>query len=181
MTMVTTALTPQKATKRNANRQKKSYRAHRGAPSYYSKGTLVAHCHKCRLTHPMGQHLISTTTRSKQPATNDLTRHPEHTRLNRDRPKQKTILTLLDKNPDTRESLGHAHSASPIIRQHSPNSNQVSLHPSTHLKEGTQPTEIQKRFKRNSGRRRWRDGSRIYRAGPMPTYQRPTTDKVSSL
>ena len=83
-----TVLTSQKTTKRNANRQKESSRAHRGAPRYYSEGVLVANCHRCRITYPIGQHLTSTTSGFKQPATNELLRHPGHTLLNLERPKQ---------------------------------------------------------------------------------------------
>ena len=47
-TITTMATTPRKATKRNANRHRKSQRAHRGAPRYYVRGVLVAHCHRCK-------------------------------------------------------------------------------------------------------------------------------------
>ena len=91
------------------------------------------------------------------------------------------FLTLLDKHPDTRESSKHSHFVSPTIQQHNTSSNPASLGPSTHSGEGTQPTGTQKRFKQNSGRRRRRDGTRIYWRGPMPTYQWPTSDAVSPL
>ena len=178
MTMMRTDQTPQKAMKRNANRQKKSYRSHRGAPRYYIQGVQVAHCHRCKITHPMGQHLTSITAGLTQPATKELTRYSVPTMLSLDQPEQEMTPPLPDKNPDSREFLGKAQSAFPTTRQHSPNSNQVSFHLSTQLEKGTQPTEIQKRFKRNSGRRRRKDGTRIYR-GPMPINERPTTDKGS--
>ena len=179
MTMMTMVQTPQKATKRNANRQKKSYRAHRGAPRYYIQGVQVAHCHKCKITHPMGQHLISTTAGLTQPATKELTRYSVPTMLSLDQPKQEMTLPLPEQNPDSREFLGNAQPAFPTTRQHSPNSNQNSFHLSTQLEKNTQSTEIQKRFKQNSGRRRRKDGSRIYR-GPRPTNERPMTDNGST-
>ena len=173
MTMTTTAPTSRKATKRNANRQKKSYRAHRGAPRYHIQGVLVAHCHRCKITHPMGQHLPSITVGLTQPATTELTRYSVPTMPSLDQPEQETTQILPDKNPDSREFLGNAPPAFTTTRQQSPNLNQVSFHLSTQWEKGTQPTEIQKRFKRNSGRRRRKDGSRIYR-GPRPINDRPT-------
>ena len=131
-TTTTMATTPQKATKRNANRQKKSYRAHRGAPRYYVQGVLVAHCHRCNVTHPMGQHLPSITTRSTQSAIGKSISHSPPAR-----PKP--------------ESLGNVPQPVTTSQQQSPNSKQVLFHLSTQLDKGTQPTEIQKRFKRNSG------------------------------
>ena len=148
-TMTTMALTPQKATKRNVNRQKKSYRAHRGAPRHYVQGVLVAHSHRCNATHPMGQHSPSTTTRLTQPTIRKSARHSTPARPSLDPLEQERTQVLLDKGPDSRESLGKQVVST--VRQQSPNSNQVLFHLSTQLEKGTQSTEIQKRFKRNSG------------------------------
>ena len=111
MTMTTMAPTPRKATKRNANRQKKSYRAHRGAPRYYVQGVLVAHCHRCNVTHPMGQHSPSITTRLTQPTIRKSTRQSTPARTSLDPLKQERTQVLPDKNPDSRESSGKAQQA----------------------------------------------------------------------
>ena len=176
-TMTTMATTPQKATKRNANRQKKSYRAHRGAPRYYVQGVLVAHCHRCNVTHPMGQHSPSITTRLTPSAIRKSISHSPPARPNLNPLEQERIQVLLDKKPDSRESLGKQ--AVSTIQQQGPNSNKVLPHLSTQLEKDTQPTEIKKRFKRNSARRRRKDGSRIYR-GPGPITERPTATTGSS-
>ena len=176
-TMTTMALTPQKATKRNVNRQKKSYRAHRGAPRYYVQGVLVAHCHRCNVTHPMGQHSPSITTRLTPSAIRKSISHSPPARPNLNPLEQERIQVLLDKKPDSRESLGKQ--AVSTIQQQGPNSNKVLPHLSTQLEKDTQPTEIKKRFKRNSARRRRKDGSRIYR-GPGPITERPTATTGSS-
>ena len=176
-TMTTMATTPQKATKRNANRQKKSYRAHRGAPRYYVQGVLVAHCHRCNVTHPMGQHSPSITTRLTPSAIRKSISHSPPARPNLNPLEQERIQVLLDKKPDSRESLGKQ--AVSTIQQQGPNSNKVLPHLSTQLEKDTQPTEIKKRFKRNSARRRRKDGSRIYR-GPGPITERPTANTGSS-
>ena len=176
-TMTTMATTPQKATKRNANRQKKSYRAHRGAPRYYVQGVLVAHCHRCNVTHPMGQHSPSITTRLTPSAIRKSISHSPPARPNLNPLEQERIQVLLDKKPDSRESLGKQ--AVSTIQQQGPNSNKVLPHLSTQLEKDTQPTEIKKRFKRNSARRRRKDGSRIYR-GPGPIPERPTANTGSS-
>ena len=178
-TMTTMAPTPRKTTKRNVNRQKKSYRAHRGAPRYYVQGVLVAHCHRCNVTHPMGQHSPSITTRLTQPTIRKSTRHLTPARPSLDPLEQERTQVLPDQSPDSRESLGKVQQAVATIRQQSPNSNQVLFHLSTQLEKGTQPTEIQKRFKRNSGRRRRKDGSRIYR-GPRSINERPIANTGSS-
>ena len=145
-TMTTMALTPQKATKRNANRQKKSYRAHRGAPRRYVQGVLVAHCHRCNVTHPMGQHSPSITTRLTQPTIRESTRNSTPAMPSLDQLGQERTQVLPDKSPDSRESLGNVQQAVTTIRQQSPNSNQVLFHLSTQLDKGTQPKEIQKTF-----------------------------------
>ena len=178
-TMTTRALTPQKATKRNANRQKKSYRAHRGAPRHYVQGVLVAHCHKCNVTHPMGQHSPSITTKVTQPTIRESTRHSTPAMSSLDQLEQERTQIWPDKSPDSRESLGNVQQAVTTFRQQNPNSNQVLFHLSTQLDKGTQPTEIQKHFKRNSGRRRRKDGSRIYR-GPRSINERPIANTGSS-
>jgi len=164
--VTTVATTPRKATKRNANRYRKSQRAHRGAPRYYVRGVLVAHCHRCNITHPMGQHLPSITARLTPPA-----------RPKVNPPEQKRVPVLIDNKPDSRESLGTQ--AVSTIQQKDPNSNKALPHLSTQLEKDTQPTEIKKRFKRNSARRRRTDGSRIYR-GPGPITERPTATTGSS-
>ena len=165
-TITTMATTPRKATKRNANRHRKSQRALRGAPRYYVRGVLVAHCHRCNITHPMGQHLPSITARLTPPA-----------RPKVNPPEQKRVPVLIDNKPDSRESLGTQ--AVSTIQQKDPNSNKGLPHLSIQLEKDTQPTEIKKRFKRNSARRRRTDGSRIYR-GPGPITERPTATTGSS-
>ena len=139
-TMATMAPTPQKATKRNVNRQKKSYRAHRRAPRHYVQVVLVAHCHRCNVTHPMGQHSPSVTARLTQSAIRKSISHSPPARPNLNPLEQERIQVLLDKKPDSRESLGKQ--AVSTIRQQSPNSNKVLFHLSTQLEKGTQPTEI---------------------------------------
>ena len=176
-TTTTMAATPHKVTKRNANRYKKSYRAHRGPPRYYVQGVLVAHCHRCNVTHPMGQHSPSITTRLTPSAIRKSISHSPPARPNLNPLEQERIQVLLDKKPDSRESLGKQ--AVSTIQQQGPNSNKVLPHLSTQLEKDTQPTEIKKRFKRNSARRRRKDGSRIYR-GPGPIPERPTATTGSS-
>ena len=144
-TMTTMATTPQKATKRNANRQKKSYRAHRGAPRYYVQGVLVAHCHRCNVTHPMGQHSPSITTSLTPSAIRKSISHSPPARPNLNPLEQERIQVLLDKKPDSRESLGKQ--AVSTIQQQGSNPNKVLPHLSTQLEKDTQPTEIRKRFK----------------------------------
>ena len=173
------ATTPRKATKRNANRQKKSYRAHRGAPRYYVQGVLVAYCHRCNITHPMGQHSPSITTRLPQSTIRESARHSIPATPSLDRLEQERTPVPPGKSPDPRESFGNVQQTVTTSRQQSPNSNQVLFHLSTQLDKDTQPTEIQKRFKRNSGRRRRKDGSRTYR-GPGPITKRPTANTGSS-
>ena len=177
MTMTTKAPTPRKTTKRNANRYKKSYRAHRGAPRYYVQGVLVAYCHRCNITHPMGQHSPSITARLPQPTIRESARHSTPVTPSLDQLEQERTPVPPGKSPDYRESLGNVQQTVTTSRQQSPN--QVLFHLSTQLDKGTQPTEIQKRFKRNSGRRRRKDGSRIYR-GPGSTNERPTANTGSS-
>ena len=164
-TITTMATTPRKAMKRNANRHRKSQRALRGAPRYYVRGVLVAHCHRCNITHPMGQHLPSITTRLTLPDIRKAIGHSPPARPNSNPPEQERIPVLIDNKPDSRESLGKQ--AVSTIQQKDSNSHKVLPHLSTQLEKDTQPTEIKKRFKRNSARRRRKDGSRIYR-GPGP-------------
>ena len=177
MTMTTKAPTPRKTTKRNANRYKKSYRAHRGAPRYYVQGVLVAYCHRCNITHPMGQHSPSITARLPQPTIRESARHSTPATPSLDQLEQERTPVPPGKSPDYRESLGNVQQTVTTSRQQSPN--QVLFHLSTQLDKGTQPTEIQKRFKRNSGRRRQKDGSRIYRR-PGPINERPIDNTGSS-
>ena len=163
--VTTMATTPQKAPKRNANRQKKSRRALRGAPRYLVQGVLVAHCHRCNITHPMGQHLPSIAARLPQHTIRGSARLSTPAMPSLDQLEQERIPVPLEKSPDYRESLGNI--PQPVTTSQSPNSKQVLSSLSTQLDTGTQPTEIQKRFKRNSARRKRKDGSRIYR-GPGP-------------
>ena len=193
-TIVPISTQPQRTMKRNANRQKKSHRAQRGAPRYYSEGVLVADCHRCRITHPIGQHLHFTSPGLKQPTpgknltlpsthpnTRGLSRHPGPTLMSSGQPKQEMSPTLSDKHSDTRESLRHLHPKPPVTRQLSPNLNQTPINPSIHMGERKQPPGTQKGFKRNSARRRRKDGTRIYRAGPMQKHQWHTVDTVSPM
>jgi len=175
--VTTVATTPRKATKRNANRYRKSQRAHRGAPRYYVRGVLVAHCHRCNITHPMGQHLPSITTRLTLPDIRKAIGHSPPARPNLNLPEQERVPVSIDNIPDSRESLGK-QAVSPT-QQKDPNSNMVLPHLSTQLKKDTQPTEIKNRFKRNSARRKRKDGSRIYR-GPGPITEQPTAITGSS-
>ena len=177
--MTTKAPTPRKTMKRNANRYKKSYRAHRGAPRYYVQGILVAYCHRCNITHPMGQHSPSITARLTQPTFRESARHSTPTMPSLDQLEQERTQVPPGKSPDSRESLGNVQQTVTTSRQQNPNSNQVLFHLSTQLDKDTQPTEIQKRFKRNSGRRRRKDGSRIYR-GPRSINERPIANTGSS-
>jgi len=176
-TITTMATTPRKAMKRNANRHRKSQRALRGAPRYYVRGVLVAHCHRCNITHPMGQHLPSITTRLTLPDIRKAIGHSPPARPNSNPPEQERIPVLIDNKPDSRESLGKQ--AVSTIQQKDSNSHKVLPHLSTQLEKDTQTTEIKKRFKRNSARRRRKDGSRIYR-GPGPITEQPTATTGSS-
>jgi len=115
-TMVTT---PQRATKRNANRQKKSYRAHRGAPRYYVQGVLVAHCHRCNITHPMGQHLPSIMTKLTPPDIRKDIGHSPPARPNLNPLEQEKTTVLINNKLDSRESLGKQ--AVPTIQPQGPN------------------------------------------------------------
>ena len=178
-TTTTMAATPHKVTKRNANRYKKSYRAHRGPPRYYVQGVLVAHCHRCNVTHPMGQHLPSIMTKLTQSAIGKSSSHTPPARPNLNPLEQERIQVLLHRQPDYQESLGNVPQPVTTSQQQSPNSKQGLFHLPTQLDKGTQTTEIKKRFKRNSARRRRKDGSRIYR-GPGPTPERPTAHTGSS-
>ena len=105
-TITTMATTPRKATKRNANRHRKSQRALRGAPRYYVRGVLVAHCHRCNITHPMGQHSPPITTRLTLPDIRKDIGHSPPARPNSNPPEQERIPVLIDNKPDSRESFG---------------------------------------------------------------------------
>ena len=164
-TITTMATTPRKAMKRNANRHRKSQRALRGAPRYYVRGVLVAHCHRCSITHPIGQHLPSIMTKLTPPDIRKDIGHSPPARPNLNPLEQERTTVVTNNKLDSRKSLGKQ--AVSTIRPQGPNSND------------TQPTEIKKRFKRNSARRRRKDGSRIYR-GPGPIPERPTATTGSS-
>ena len=176
-TITTMATTPRKATKRNANRHRKSQRALRGAPRYYVRGVLVAHCHRCNITHPIGQHLPSIMTKLTPPDIRKDIGHSPPARPNLNPLEQERTTVLINNKLDSRESLGKQ--AVSTIQPQGLNSNKILPHPSTQLEKDTQPTEIKKRFKRNSARRRRKDGSRIYR-GPGPIPERPTATTGSS-
>ena len=176
-TIITMATTPRKATKRNANRQRKSQRALRGAPRYYVRGVLVAHCHRCNITHPIGQHLPSIMTKLTPPDIRKDIGHSPPARPNLNPLEQERTTVLINNKLDSRDSLGKQ--AVSTIQPQGLNSNKILPHPSTQLEKDTQPTEIKKRFKRNSARRRRTDGSRIYR-GPGPITERPTATTGSS-
>ena len=139
-TITTMATTPRKATKRNANRHRKSQRALRGAPRYYVRGVLMAHCHRCNITHPIGQHLPSIMTKLTPPDIRKDIGHSPPARPNLNPLEQERIPVLIDNKPDSRESLGKQ--AVSTIQQQGPNSNKILPHPSTHLEKDTQPTEI---------------------------------------
>ena len=176
-TITTMATTPRKATKRNANRHRKSQRALRGAPRYYVRGVLVAHCHRCNITHPMGQHLPSIMTKLTPPDIRKDIGHSPPARPNLNPLEQERTTVVTNNKLDSRESSGKQ--AVSTFQPQDPNSNKILPHPSTQLEKDTQPTAIKQRFKRNSARRRRKDGSRIYR-GPGPTPERPTATTGSS-
>ena len=176
-TITTMATTPRKATKRNANRHRKSQRALRGAPRYYVRGVLVAYCHRCNITHPIGQHLPFIMTKLTPPDIRKDIGHSPPARPNVNPLEQERTTVLTHNKLDSRESLGKQ--AVSTIQPQGLNSNKILPHPSTQLEKDTQPTEIKKRFKRNSARRRRKDGSRIYR-GPGPIPERPTATTGSS-
>ena len=103
-TITTMTTTPRKAMKRNANRQRKSQRALRGAPRYYVRGVLVAHCHRCNITHPMGQHLPSITTRLTLPDIRKAIGHSPPARPNSNPPEQEKNPSF-DQQPPRRPTL----------------------------------------------------------------------------
>ena len=139
----------------------------------------MVYCHRCNITHPMGQHSPSITARLPQLTIRESARHSTPATSSLVQLEQERTQVPPGKSPDYRESLGNVQQ--PVTtsqQQQSPNTNQVLFHLSTQLDKGTQPTEIQKRFKRNSGRRKQKDGSRIYR-GPRSINKWPIANAGS--